>query len=156
VRKFIVNHVLSLPIIPYRLRRILYQILGLKVSKSQFWSGVFFDSLDVEFGKRCFVNRNCTFSKGAKLGNNISIGRNLLMLSTNHDYSSPERRGGKASQLPSSIEDGCWIGAGVTILPGVIIKKGCVIASGAVVVKNCEPNGLYAGVPAKRIKDLPL
>jgi maltose O-acetyltransferase len=28
------------------------------------------------------------------------------------------------------------------------------VAAGAVVTSNCEPDGLYAGVPAKRVKDL--
>ena len=50
--------------------------------------------------------------------------------------------------------DGCWICAGCTILPGVTIGEGCVIAAGSVVNKDCAPDGLYAGVPAKRIKDL--
>ncbi|MCR4913326.1 MAG: acyltransferase [Lactobacillus sp.] len=56
--------------------------------------------------------------------------------------------------MPVKIDDGCWIGANVTILPGVHIGKGCVIGAGAVVNKDCEPNGVYVGVPAKRIKDL--
>ena len=52
------------------------------------------------------------------------------------------------------IGDGCWIGANVTILPGIEIGTGCIIGAGALVTKNCKPNGLYVGVPAKRIRDL--
>lgn len=52
------------------------------------------------------------------------------------------------------MEDGCWLGGNVTVLPGVTIGRGCVIAAGAVVTKSCDPNGLYAGVPARRIRDL--
>jgi maltose O-acetyltransferase len=52
------------------------------------------------------------------------------------------------------IEDGCWIGAGATILPGVTVRAGCIVASGAIVTKDCEPNGLYAGNPARRIREL--
>jgi maltose O-acetyltransferase len=44
----------------------------------------------------------------------------------------------------------------VIIMPGVTVGNGCIIASGALVNKDCAPNGLYAGVPAIRIKDLPL
>lgn len=43
---------------------------------------------------------------------------------------------------------------GVTILPGVIINDGCIVAAGAVVNKDCEANSLYAGVPARKIKEL--
>ena len=53
------------------------------------------------------------------------------------------------------IGKGCWIGANALIRPGVDIAAGRVIAAGAVVVKNCDANGLYAGVPARRVKDLP-
>lgn len=62
--------------------------------------------------------------------------------------------GGEGYTFPTLIKDGCWVGANVTIIPGVTIGEGCIIAAGAVVTKNCEPDGLYAGVPAKRIKDL--
>jgi maltose O-acetyltransferase len=39
-------------------------------------------------------------------------------------------------------------------MPGVTIGDGCTIASGAVVTRDCEPDGMYAGVPARRVKDL--
>jgi maltose O-acetyltransferase len=38
----------------------------------------------------------------------------------------------------------------------VTVGDGCVIAAGAVVAKDCEPNGLYVGVPARRARDLPV
>lgn len=54
------------------------------------------------------------------------------------------------------IENGCWIGANVTVLPGVTIKSGTIVAAGAVVVRDCEGNCIYGGVPAKKIKNLPV
>ena len=51
------------------------------------------------------------------------------------------------------IRKDCWIGANVTILKGVTIEEGCVVAAGSVVTKSTEKYGIYAGVPAKRIKD---
>ena len=54
--------------------------------------------------------------------------------------------------VPVIIEDGCWIGANVTILKGVTIGRGSVIAAGAVVTKSCEPYSIIGGVPAKLIK----
>lgn len=62
--------------------------------------------------------------------------------------------GGVSLSAPITIEDGCWIGASVTILPGVRIGKGCVIAAGAVVTHDVEDNTLVGGVPAKVIKEL--
>ena len=52
------------------------------------------------------------------------------------------------------IGDGSWLGQNVSVIAGVTIGAGCMIAAGAVVVSDCEPNGLYAGVPARRIKNL--
>ena len=39
-------------------------------------------------------------------------------------------------------------------MPGVTVGSGCIIAAGAVLTADCSPDGIYAGVPAKRIKDL--
>lgn len=64
------------------------------------------------------------------------------------------KRGGKKSSSPIEIKDGCWIGANSTILPGTVIEKGCVIAAGSVVKGRCRQDALYAGVPAKVIREL--
>ncbi len=45
------------------------------------------------------------------------------------------------------------IGSGSVILPGVTINDGAVIGALSFVNKNCEEFTIYAGVPAKRIKD---
>ena len=53
---------------------------------------------------------------------------------------------------PVTIEDGCWIGANVTILKGVTIGHDSVVAAGSVVTKSCEPYSIIGGVPAKLIR----
>lgn len=53
---------------------------------------------------------------------------------------------------PVSIEDGCWIGANVTILKGVTIGRGSIVAAGSVVTKSCEPYSIIGGIPAKVIR----
>lgn len=55
------------------------------------------------------------------------------------------------------IEQGCWIGTGAVINQGdnkskLKIGSDTVIGSGSVVVKPCEPNSVYVGIPAKKIK----
>ncbi len=55
------------------------------------------------------------------------------------------------------LKEGCWVGAGAVINQGandkkLTINQGAMIGSGAVVIGDCEPNTVYAGVPAKRIK----
>ena len=72
------------------------------------------------------------------------IGKHIIDVTT--DEKLPE------NDLPVIIEDGCWIGANVTILKGVTVGHGSVIAAGAVVTKCCEPYSIIGGVPAKLIK----
>ena len=51
-----------------------------------------------------------------------------------------------------SIGNDVWIGSCVKILQGVTIGDGAIIGAGAVVTKDVGPYGIYAGVPAKKIK----
>lgn len=56
-----------------------------------------------------------------------------------------------------NIGSNCWIGAGSVINQGkpedkLIIGNDTTIGSGTVVIRSCESNAVYAGVPAKRIK----
>lgn len=55
------------------------------------------------------------------------------------------------------IESNCWIGTGAVINQGNAEKKlrigtNTTIGSGSVVVKECDPDATYIGIPAKRIK----
>ena len=56
--------------------------------------------------------------------------------------------------IPVTIKKNAWIGANVTICPGVEIGEGAVIGAGAVVTKDVEPYTVVAGVPAKFIKNI--
>ena len=49
------------------------------------------------------------------------------------------------------IGNDIWIGARVTILPGVHVGDGSIIGAGAVVTKDVEPYSIVAGNPAKKI-----
>ncbi|QHC60054.1 acyltransferase [Rathayibacter sp. VKM Ac-2760] len=90
------------------------------------------------------------------IGREVMIGPHAMVLTSTHAVGGPERRGGASEYHPVSIGDGCWIGAGAIVLPGVAVAAGCVIAAGAVVTEDTEPHGLYGGVPARRLKDLPV
>lgn len=72
------------------------------------------------------------------------IGKHLIDVTV--DEKLPE------NDLPVVIEDGCWIGANVTILKGVTVGRGSIVAAGAVVTMSCAPYSIIGGVPAKLIK----
>ncbi len=50
-----------------------------------------------------------------------------------------------------SLRKGCWIGANVTILPGVEVGRNAVVGAGSVVTKDVLPGTVVAGNPAKEI-----
>ena len=54
---------------------------------------------------------------------------------------------------PITLAEDVWIAANVTITANTRIAKGCVIGGNAVVTHDTEPYGLYAGVPARRLRD---
>lgn len=56
----------------------------------------------------------------------------------------------------ATIEDGCLIGMGATVLDNAVVASGCIIAANALVLSNArlEPNSVYAGVPAKKVKEI--
>lgn len=42
------------------------------------------------------------------------------------------------------------VGTGAAVIQGITIGEGCVIGAGSAIMRNCEPNGLYIGSPARR------
>jgi maltose O-acetyltransferase len=63
---------------------------------------------------------------------------------------------GQVARMPVpsqvSIGDRCWLGARVTVLPGVTVGEGTIIGAGAVVTKDCKPGAVYVGVPARQVR----
>jgi len=47
-----------------------------------------------------------------------------------------------------------WLGVGSCSIQGITIAENCQIGAGATIIKSTQPNGLYLGTPAKRIKEL--
>jgi maltose O-acetyltransferase len=82
------------------------------------------------------------------------VAMRVLFTTSTHEIGDSQRRAGELVRKPIEVGKGCWIGAGAVILPGIVIGDGCVIGAGAVVNRDCDPNGLYVGVPARRIREL--
>lgn len=50
------------------------------------------------------------------------------------------------------IKKNAWIGARVSILPGVTIGENAIVGTGSVVTKDVPDNAVVVGVPAKIVK----
>lgn len=96
----------------------------------------------------------------AHIGCHVSIAPNvtLILSSGANNGDRLNRYRYVAEKLTKSddiiIRDEAWIGANVTILPGVTIGYCVVVGAGAVVTRDCEDYGIYAGVPARKIGDV--
>lgn len=81
---------------------------------------------------------HCTYKKAATaIGNNVSIGHRAIV----HGC---------------TIHDNVLIGMGAMVMDHAVVPSNCLIAAGAVVLENSvlESNAIYAGVPAKKVKEL--
>lgn len=88
------------------------------------------------------------------IGKNVAVGPSCILFSHDHDY---EKAGECAWDGPLKmgrivVGDGAWVGARVTILPGVTIGVRAVVAAGAVVTRDVPDGAVVGGVPARILK----
>ncbi len=91
------------------------------------------------------------------IGDDVLIGSGVHLYSSNHRFDQRDTPIASQGYSPSEdlvIENDVWIGANAIILPGVRVGQHSVIGAGSVVSKSIEPYSVYAGVPARKIKDL--
>lgn len=155
VHGLFVNRIAASIVMPRIGRYVIYRLAGMKLQTPNIYFGVQFATNRTRLGKDTFVNTNVTFEDVAPIviGDDCQVGMEAMFVTSHHSTEN-----GRISKVPEpraiTVGDRCWIGARATILPGVNIGHDCVIAAGAVVTKDCEPYGVYGGVPAKRLKDL--
>jgi acetyltransferase-like isoleucine patch superfamily enzyme len=95
-----------------------------------------------------------------EIGNHVKIGANVVIYDTDfHSLDFFNRRSGLTDMkdtktAPVIIEDDVFIGAHTTILKGVTIGKNSIIGACAVVTKSIPPNQIWAGNPAKHIRNI--
>jgi maltose O-acetyltransferase len=143
-------------LVPRRQRWRLLRALGLDVQPCSIAPGVFVGGRKVRIGPRVFINRDGLLDGTAEIhvGADVGMGPRVQILTSTHAIGPSHRRLGALEGRVVRIEDGVWLGAGVIVLPGVTVGRGCVVAAGAVVTTDCRPDGLYAGVPARRVRSL--
>ena len=89
------------------------------------------------------------------IGDRVAIATGAVIVGQSDPNFSKLTRLYPEDNRPIHISNDVWIGANAVILPGVTIGEQSVVASGAVVNRDVEPYTVVAGVPAKKIKDLP-
>lgn len=86
---------------------------------------------DTSIGSNSSIGINCHIQEGGVvIGSNVLMGPDVLIYTTNHEYSDlskPICAQGNTPPRPVIIEDDVWIGARVIILPGVTVAQGSVV-----------------------------
>lgn len=157
LRNILQNDIACLCITPSLCRRLIYNWLGHNVKGVVFphcFLGVAKGKLTL--GQNSFINYSCflDLSNDIIIGDGVSIAFKTIFINASHEIGPIEHRAGKGINAPIRIEDGCWIGANVTIMLGVTIAKGCIIGAGTLVTEDTEENGIYVGIPARLIRKL--
>lgn len=111
---------------------------------------------EIIIGENVWIGQNC-FLHGAgkiRIGSHTGIGPYVKILTSAHDFDSEEKPiiSYPLKFAPVIIKDGCDIGIGAIILPGVTIGEGSVIGAGSVVTKDVPEYTVWAGVPAKMMR----
>ena len=134
-----------------------------------------------QFGENCFLVENATIVGDVQMGNhcsvwfqavirgdvnsirmgdNVNIQDGAVIHGTFEKFSTTIGNnvsiGHQAMVHGCTIKDNVLIGMGAIVLDNAVIDENCLIAAGALILENmvCESGGIYAGVPAKKVKSM--
>jgi acetyltransferase-like isoleucine patch superfamily enzyme len=135
-------------------RERLSELIGSKIDKSSTVFVPFYTNFGrhIRIGKNVFINHACSFLDlgGTTIEDDVQIGPRVNLVTENHPVDPTKRK--HLDLKPVVIKRNAWIGAGVTILPGVTVGENSIVAAGAVVNKDVPDNTIVGGVPAKVIR----
>ncbi|MBM7690182.1 acetyltransferase [Enterococcus ureilyticus] len=108
----------------------------------------------ITFGKDIFINQNVTFVDlgGITIEDQVLIGPGSRLITVNHLISPEKRRGIKVEAI--CIKKNAWLGANVTVLPGITIGENSIVAADSTVTKDVPDNVVVVGSPAKIVRKI--
>ncbi len=107
---------------------------------------------DVKIGERCKIQSHTFICELVTIGNDCFVGHGVMFVNDTFSIGGPAR-GNKALWKSTRIGNNVSIGSNATILP-IEICNDVVIGAGAVVTKNITESGIYAGNPAKKMRNI--
>lgn len=109
----------------------------------------------VSFGSNCNFNGITVTGGGVvSFGNNFHSGKNVMIITQNHNYDNGTMIPYDDSYIFKTIviKDNVWVGNNVIITGNITIGEGAIVAAGSVVVKDVPYCAIVGGNPAKVIK----
>lgn len=153
----LVNGVLGSTLVPRPLRLLGYRALGARIRTGNIFPGLRIHGplRHVEIGRGTFLNAECYLEAvgPVTIGRACQFGPQVMIVTSHHPTLPDGTVSREAQPRPVVIGDRVWVGARAQILPGVRIADDAVIAAGAVVARDCPVPGVYAGVPARLVRE---
>lgn len=111
---------------------------------------------NVHLGNAVYANFNLTLVDDAPIhiGDNVMFGPNVVVATAGHPVSPELRRRAAQFNLPVTIGDNVWIGAGALIMPGVTIGDDSVIGAGSVVTRDIPAGVVAVGTPCRIVREI--
>jgi acetyltransferase-like isoleucine patch superfamily enzyme len=152
-KRAVVNAFAGSTLAPRPLRWAVYRLCGARIDTMNVFPGLQLAGppSNLTVGRGTFLNVGCFLELVAPvhIGRDCQLGMQVMIATSHHTSTKDKNPTGR----PVVIGDRAWIGARATILPGVTIGDDVVVAAGAVVVRDCDKPGMYAGIPARWIKE---
>ena len=105
-------------------------------------------------GQQCFLHS----AGGIAIGIRVGVGPGVRILTSRHrfpDDAATPIMDGELDLAPVTLEDGCDIGVGAILLPGITIGRGAQVGAGAVVTHDVPAGAIAVGVPARVVGQRP-
>lgn len=139
----------------WSIRKFLYKTVGQMSigSGSRILMGCYVQgSKGISIGKHTYINRGCHIDGrgGVNIGNNCNISNYSVILSATHDMESSSFRYRTGNVC---IEDYCWLGTRAVVLDRSHLAQAVVVSAGSVLKGETEPDSVYMGIPAKKVKE---
>lgn len=134
--------------------------IGMRATlETDVWLKIVDNQARLAIGQFSFIGRGTEFdvSHSVTVGQHVLIGPGVFVTDHNHKIAKCLRIDEQGCRYaPVIIEDDCWLGAKVIVLPGVTIHHGAVVGAGAVVTKDLPAYSISVGVPARVVGHRPI
>lgn len=141
---------------PAEVRALFRRLTGTPVDESFWLLPPFYSDFgkNIRVGRNVFINHACEFMDrgGIAIGDDVLIGPKVNLVTINHPLDPTTRRSTYCA--PIVIKKGAWLGAAVSVMPGVTIGQNAVVAANAVVTSDVPDNAVVGGIPAHVIKHI--
>lgn len=140
---------------PAAMRELFSRLTGVPVDESFWLMQPFYTDFgkNIRVGRNVFINHACEFMDrgGITIGDDVLIGPKVNLVTINHPLDPARRRSTYCT--PIEIKRGAWLGASVSVMPGVTIGEYAVVAANAVVTRDVPAHTVVGGIPARVIRN---